>query len=320
MSDVQHTQMVLGAAMAIAALGTFVLSLAGRWLGGSWTTLLAILAAMLLCYQPLIGASLLAGFKTDLLRRILLGAIPFTLAAMALSFKKVPPYLRFTFGLLAPDMFLWWVFAHFDLATPRQTLFVSKIAPVGLAILAGWALIEPIALRSSGAAAPIVVGPVTAGLAFLLFLSAENQAGLMAPIIPATALGALFAAIIAFFLRRPISLARGPVLLWLTLGGALFAFMWLDTEELPLRYLYWIAAAPPLAWMVEIGPVRKSKPWQRESIRLALVAAPVIVACTLAFQQHRKDAAAAGDEYGMLSPQVDCSTSSFMAASGSRGF
>jgi len=42
----------------------------------------------------LIGASLTDGFKTDLLRRILIAAIPFTALAIALSFKKVPFIVR----------------------------------------------------------------------------------------------------------------------------------------------------------------------------------------------------------------------------------
>jgi hypothetical protein len=301
-SDIQHTQMILGMAIASAMLGTLLLSLLGRWIGGSWITLIATLAACLLAYQPLIGASLFAGYKTDLLRRILLAAIPFTAVSIALSFKKVPLYARLIFVAIGPMALLYWVFSHFDISVPRLALYENKILPISLAIIAAWALIEPIAKRSPGAAAPIIIGATTAGLSFLLILSAENQAGLMAPIIPATAGGAVLAAVVAALIRKPIDFARGPVLLWLTLIAALFAFMWLDTEKLPVPYLYWIAAAPLLGWVPEIGPIHRLKPWKRESLRLVLVIVPVIVAMILAFKQHKKEAAESGDEYGWVQP------------------
>ncbi len=298
-TDIQHTQMVLGAAMTIAALGTFFLSLASRWIGGVWATLLAVTVALLLSYQPLINAPLLP-VGTDLLRRILVAVIPFALAVLLLSFKKVPWWARLIFAIVGPAGLLLLIFSHFEPSIARQDFFLYKIGPVALSIFIAWLLVEPLASRSPGAAAPIVIGPVTGGLAFLLMLSAESNAGQLAPIIPATALGALLAAVVAFLIGKPISFARGPILLWLTLISALFAFMWFDTDDMPLRYLYWIATAPLLAWIPELGPIKKLKPWKRESLRLLLVAIPVLVAVTLAFRQHREDAKAAGDEFGCI--------------------
>jgi hypothetical protein len=306
MNDIQHTQMLLGAAMVMAALGTLLLALLGRWIG-AWITLLAILAALLICYQPLINASLFAGFKTDLLRRILIGLIPFTLGLLVVSRPNKIAAGRILFALLAPSLLLWWVFAHFDLAVPRQTLLLHKIVPIGLAIFIAWLLIEPLAVKSPGAAAPIVIGAFSGGLAFLLMLSAENQAGLIAPIIPATALGALLAAIAASILKSPITFARGPVLLWLTSIAALFAFLWLDTDQLPTRDLYWTATAPLLAWIPQWKPIHRRNAWQRESLRLLLVLVPVVIAIILAFNQHKKEAAESGDEYGQVqSPAPMC--------------
>jgi hypothetical protein len=301
-TSIQHAQLVQGMAIAIAMLGTLTFSLLGRWIGGVWTTLLATLAACLFAYQPLIGASLFAGFKTDLLRRILIAAVPFTALTILLAFKKVPGLVRLLFVVAAPSLLLYWIFIRFDLAVPRQMLLIHKIFPISLTIFIAWALIEPIAKRSPGSAAPIIVGASTAGIAFLLLLSNENQAGLMAPIIPATAGGAALAACIASLLGKPLNFSRGPVLLWLTLIAALFAFMWFDLEQLPLPYLYWVAAAPLLAWIPEIGPIHRLKPWKRESLRLLLVLAPVIVAIILAFRQHKKEAAESGDEYGFVQP------------------
>jgi hypothetical protein len=301
-NSIQHTQQILGMAIIFAMLGTLLFSLLGRWIGGVWTTLLATLAACLLAYQPLIGASVFADFKTDLLRRILIAFIPFAAIAILLSLKKVPWFIRFIFAVAAPGFLRYWIFVHFDLAVPRQTLLIHKILPVSLIAFVAWALIEPIAKRSPGVAAPVIVAASAAGVAFLLMLSNENQAGLMAPIIPATAGGAALAACVASLWGKPLDFSRGPVLIWLTLMAALFAFMWFDTEQLPLPYLYWLAAVPLLAWIPEIGTIHRLKPWKRESLRLLLVLIPVVITVIFAFRQHKKEAAESGDEYGFVQP------------------
>lgn len=307
--------MVLGAAMGLAALGTMIFSILGRWIGGAWTTMFAIVAAFLLVYQPIMNAPLIPGLsaatmtttflaavKSDALRRIIVAAVPFTAVAMLLSLQRIPFLVRLLFALIGPAALLGWVFAHFDVAIPRPEFYTHKILPISLVIFITWLLIEPIAMRSAGSATPIVIGPLTAGLAQLLLLSADSQTGMIAAILPATALGALLAAIIGWFLGKPISFSRGPVIVWLTLIGTLFGFMWLDSEDLPSRYLYWIAAAPVLAWIVELPLLKKRKPWIRETVRLALVAIPVVVAVVLAFKQHNAEQKAAGDEYGFVQP------------------
>jgi hypothetical protein len=300
--SIQHMQIIIGIVIGLAMAGTLVLSLASRWIGGVWTTLLGILAACLIGYRPLIDASLFAGFDRDPLRRILLGMIPFTAIIALLSPRKIPAIARILLALLGPSVVFYWVFSRFDLSVPPATLLFHEVLPVGLAIFAGWVVIEPLAHRSPGAAAPIAIGAVTAGLAALLLLSAENQAGLMAPLIPATAGGAVLASIVAALIRKPIHFARGPVLLWLTLIAALFAFMWLDTEKLPLPWLYWIAGAPLLAWIPEIPVLHRIKPWKRETLRLVLVLTPVTFGVVLAYNQHKKEAAESGDEYSWVTP------------------
>ena len=301
-TDIQHTQMMMGLILACATAGVMVVALIGHWLGGVWTTVLATAAAMVLTYQPLIGAPVFSNFKTDMLRRILVAAMPFTVTLMLLSLKLVPRWARVVFVVIGPALLLGWVFIHFDVSVPRQELMLHKIAPLAGTIAIVWLLIEPLAVRSPGAAAPIVVTGVTAGIALLLVLSPENQAGLVGPVIPATAGGALLAALVGAMFKWKISFARGPVLLWLTLTGAIFAFMWLDTDSMPIPFLYWIAAALPLAWIPEIGALHRLKPWKRELLRGLLVLVPVVIGMTLAWKQHSKEAAESGDPYGIVLP------------------
>jgi hypothetical protein len=306
-SDIQHTQTVLGMAILFAMLGTLLLSLVGRWIGGAWTVLLAILLASLVAYQPLCNSPLFGRLATDRQQRILLAAIPFTLLLIGLSFKRIPLLLRVISAIVGPAMMLTWVFYGYDKTVPMMTIFTTRIAPICLSLFVVWLLIEPIAIRTPGAAAPMILGFLGAGCGFLLMLSAENQAGLMGLMVPATAGGATLAAIVAAMFRKQLSAARGPVLLWLTLLASQFAYLWIahSTKEMPLNYLTWLAAVPLLAWIPEIGPIHRIKPWKRETLRFVLLAIPVVITMVAAKKQHDREAAEAGDPFGILwqSPQ-----------------
>lgn len=284
-SSIQHTQLMLGAAMLIAALGTLLLSLAGRWIGSAWTTLLAVLLTYVVAYQPLIGAPLFAGLKTDILRRIIVTAIPFALILIALSFKRVPLIARLLFTILGPSLMLWFVFANYPM--DRSALLLHRVVPIGIVILIAWMLIEPIAVRSPGTAVPLVIGCFTGPAAFVLLNSTQQQAGEMAPLIPATAAGALLAAMLASLFTRPLNFARGPILLWLTLTGSMYAFLWID-GDLPLNHLYWIATIPLLAWIAEIPPIHRLKPWKRELIRFAIMLTPAIIVFVRVYKEMQQ--------------------------------
>jgi hypothetical protein len=298
--DVQQTQKLLVEMLALSAVGTFVLSLVGRWIGGAWTTMVAITSAVVLVYKPMVGGLVFDNFTTDLIRRILIAAIPFTALVLATSWKTGPAWGRFAVAALAPTAMLYWVFMHYDLAVPRVTLLTHEVLPVAGVVLVLWAMIEPIAVRTPGPAVPIVLGFTTGGIAiFLLLLSQGSQAGEISPMLPASAAGALLAAIASSFIgKKPLSFARGPVLLWLTLTAAFFSFMWFDTNEIPLVDLLLIASVPVLAWIPETGTIHRMKPWKRESIRFVLLAIPFGMAVVLANRQS----AAQEQELGLQGP------------------
>jgi hypothetical protein len=302
-ASIQHTQMILGMAIAFAMLGTLLLCLLGRWLGGSWTTLLATLTACLLAFSSLTGSTFFSRISTDLYQRTFAALIPFTAVLIGLSFKRIPTILHILFALIAPAILLSWVFYHYDVTVPRQTLFLHKILPAAGVIFAIWALLEPIAVRTPGVAAPMSIGFLSAGGAFLLLLSAENNAGMLAPLVSATAGGAVLAGLVASISSKPISLARGPILLWLTVSTSLFTLLWMSTDKLPLQYLCWLASVPLLAWIPEIGPIHRLKHWKRETLRFALLAIPVILTVIAAKKQHDKEAAESGDPFGMVWPK-----------------
>jgi hypothetical protein len=301
-SSIQQFQMLLGMAIGLAMLGTFIFSLAGRWIGGVWTTLVAVPVICPIAYRLVLNVHLFSNLKTDLIQRILAAAIPFTACIILMSVRRIPPWARFLFAVIGPTMFLYWIFSQWSTATlPRVTLLTNDVIPVSIGILVAWLLIEPVASRSPGAAAPLVLGFFLGGVTFILMISSPgSQVGQIAPVLCATIGGAMLAAVVSFFIgQKSLSFARGPVLLWLTLAGGLFAFVWFYTD-LPAIYLEMIAVAPLIAWIPEIGPVHRLKPWKRELLRVALLAIPVLIACALAYKQHKREAVESGDDYSFL--------------------
>lgn len=304
--------MIQAAAGMIAAVVTLMFTVAGRWIGGAWTTLLAILLCVLLAFHPLIHAELFGNLTTDRMQRSLFALIPFAVLLAGLSLKRVPISVHTLAALIGPVLVLTWAYFGYGmqkgmspevLHQHRVMLYGQRIVPVSLCVFVLWMLIEPIAVRSAGLAAPMVIALLAIACTFLLMFSAENNAGLMATPVAGSAGGAAMATLVAALIgKKSMSLARGPVLLWLAILGSLFGYLWINTDQLPLKYLSWLATVPLLAWIPEIGPIHRLKVWKRESIRLLLIAIPVVLTMTMAFKEHQREAAAAGDPFGMLLP------------------
>ena len=186
---------------------------------------------------------------------------------------------------------------------PRSTVYVHRILPICGAIFAIWLILEPMAVRTPGPGVPMVVAALAIASTFLLMLSSEPAAGLMSTPVSGIAIGGALAAFISTFIRnKQLSFARGPVLLWLTVLGMMFAFLWTSSDKLPLQYLYWLAAVPVLAWIPELPPIHRLKPWNREAIRVLLVGYPAMMSMMLAFKDHQVEAKASGDEFGLIYP------------------
>ena len=302
-SSIQDFQLLQALTAVVAGAATMILAFAGRWIGGVWTNLLAIAASIVLAYQPLLHKALFSNLKNDRLQMIVVGLIPFALILIALSFRKVPLALHVLFALIGPALVLLCVFYDYT-KVPLSTRFLHDIVPVCLAIFVCWCLLEPIASRSSTFAVPMVIGVLACASTFLLMLSKEQNAGLISTPVSGTAAGAALAAIgSAFIGKRQLSSARGPTLLWLTILGFMFGFLWISDGILPYKNLYWLASIPLLAWIPELGPFRKLKPWNRELIRLLLILIPAAISMTLAFKDHKREATESGDEYGLLDIQ-----------------
>jgi hypothetical protein len=301
--SIQDFQKLQAETAVIAAVVTMLLSLAGRWIGGVWTTLLSIAGCVLFAYQPLVNTTLFSNLKTDRLQMIIVGLIPFVLITIGLSFRKIPLFVHVIFAIIGPALVLGWAYHDYDVSEARMALFLHGIAPISIAIFILWLLLEPIAARSPGFALPMVIAVLAIASTFLLMLSKDQNAGLMSTPVSGTAIGAALAAIASGFIgKKQLSFTRGPTLLWLTVLGLMFGYLWISDDSMPLKYLYWLAAVPVVAWIPELGPIHRLKPWNREAIRFLVMVIPASIAMTLAFKDHKAEAKASGDEYGLHWP------------------
>jgi len=162
-----------------------------------------------------------------------------------------------------------------------------------IAVAAGIATIiygstEALSIESPGVAAPLVLGPVAAGVGAVLLLIGTTRLGLMGAATGLMILGWFFAALI----RKSVGFTRGPVYVVVALLTGLLAYDYFESDGVITAVeIAALAVAPLVGWIVEVPALRSWKAWKRELLRLALVAIPVGIAVTLAVIQHRKDLA-----------------------------
>jgi hypothetical protein len=121
----------------------------------------------------------------------------------------------------------------------------------------------------------------------LLLLGAGPKQGFLS-VTFAGIFGAYF--ILALILKKT-SLSCGPCLTAISLLASWLAYAHFDSNVITLPEISLVALAPALAWITEISPMDKWKPWKRELLRFALTATPIIIAIILAAVQFKKDAA-----------------------------
>ena len=297
---VAHLQAVFAITVAATVVAVAIFAIVGRWSGGVWTILLATSAVTYASYEPLIAMPPLARLATDPVQRTLAAAAVLAVLLAIASIRRVPAFVGTVVAVVAPATLLLWVFWRFNPAPfDRSGFILHRIVPAAAMSLVMWLLIEPLAVRLPGTAAATVATALAAGMAALLLLSAEAWSGQMATVTAAAVGGTLLACVVSAATGRPLPISRGPIALWLFLLASLFTFMWVDTDALPVGQLAWVSAAAVTAWLLEIGPPRRWRPWVRAVVRVGIVLLPVAVGVTLAFRQHFREAAESGDPYGM---------------------
>jgi hypothetical protein len=204
----------------------------------------------------------------------------FPLTLIALFEHKVFWPLRPLLTLIASAALAWLTLKPLT-PGPLATAIVSLAATIS------WILIEPLTARRPGPTGSILLWLLSTGSALLLLLGASPRLGFLV-----VTLAGVFGAYFLFSLllkKSPIS--AGPTLLCIPLLSAWLSYAYFDSSVITPIELSLLITAPLLAWLPEIPPLTKLKPWKRELLRAALTAAPIAIAITLAAIQFKKDSA-----------------------------
>ena len=327
---------LIGGTVAAIAVGTVVLCVIGglvgrRWGGGAWAVLLALAVAPLVADRPLLGERpqwrSTDPDHADAVQRIILAAAPLAVAATAMSGRRVPWPVRGVIAAAAPVAIVYWIVTAYP--GPPLADWPHRLAAPGAASLVLWALIEPLnwrtapssstppppgggstlpyaardptaARRPTGVAAPWVCGVLAAGVGLLNLFSTATAAGWVAVAVGGVIGGAFVVALTPW---AP-SFAGGPVAVVTSLLTCAVMAHRLGGGEVPTGSWLLLMAAPALAWVVELRPVRSWRPWLREPLRMALVAVPVVVAVVPGYHRWQKEQAAetSGPGWSMVTP------------------
>ncbi len=326
---------LIGGTVAAIAVGTVVLCLVGgllrrRWAGGAWAVLLALAVAPLAADKPLLGerpqwrAS--DPDHADAVQRIILAAAPLSLAAMALSARRVPWPVRGLLAAAAPVAIVYWVVTAYP--GPPLADWPHRLAAPAVASLVLWLLIEPLNWRTvssprptptppaaplpyatgdttaaahpTGVAAPWVCGALAAGVGLLNLFSTATAPGWVAVAVGGVVGGAFLVALTPW---AP-SFAGGPVAVVTSLLACAVMAHRVGGGEVPTAAWLLLIAAPAAAWVVELRPMNSWRPWLREPLRMALVAVPVVVAVVPGYRRWQKEQAAetSGPGWSMVVP------------------
>ena len=283
---------LIGGTMAAVTVGALVLCLAGgllrdRWAGGCWALLLALAVAPLATDEPFLGDGpqwrATDPNHGDPAQRVILAAVPLAAAAALLASRRWPAWPRGLLAVAAAAGVVGWCLAAFP-NPPADGRGQAAFAAVAAAVL--WLLIEPLAVRRpTGVAAPWVCGCLAAGVALLNLFSSNTSPGWVAMAVGGVIGGAFLFALTG---RGP-SFAGGPVAVIAALLASVAVTNHLGGGEVPTGRWVLLGVAAVVPWAVELRPVRNWRPWLREPLRMALVAAVVIAAVAPAYRDYDRE-------------------------------
>jgi hypothetical protein len=280
----QDIRVIISLTLVAAAVLGFALTFIGIRMGqlaAACGAIIATAAVVILAHRPLAGGYP-AWSATDALQRGVWTSVPLALIAVLCWFPKIPFLLRVVIFEHCAAAALLWIFILYP--TPADTqpvVFLLEWVGIPTAMLLVLGLIaEPIAVRSTGVAIPLMIGFLCAGIGGLTLMSTTTIPGQIIAAMGAVVGGVMIAAAMS----KPILFARGPVFFWLAIITVLWVPALYDADTVPWRALLPILGSPLLAWLVEIPLIKRWKTWKRESLRAVLLAIPVGIGLFLGYQ------------------------------------
>ena len=282
----------LGVPMIIAALLAWIGGRAPR--GSSWGAIAGLAIGLLIAYRAFLSRwSPLPAIEAP--ERIVVFTVGLAIAALLLCWQRVPWIARVLLAIAANVLIVWYVFRPMPVSSLPVNRLWTYVAITAAASLALTGLIERIGQRSGSVAAALVLGPFTAGVGLIDFLTGNAKLGWLG-----ASMGLIvFGWFVAVIISRTTSLARGPIVVCMTALAALLSFGYFVSDSMTTVELLLLAVAPVLGLIAELPPVQRWKPWRRELARLVLVAIPIGVAIGIAvpkFIRENSEATSASQE------------------------
>jgi hypothetical protein len=219
----------------------------------SWPPILGLCVGLVVAYRGFAGVWVPVP-PVDAPERIIVFAVGLGVVACFANLRIVPTPIRIVLAIVAPAAVLWFIFK--PLPTSAITLEQKRAAIVvatGIATVL-WASTEALAIKNTGAAAPLLLW--------------------------------FFAAV----LRRSIVFTRGPVYVVVAILTGLVTYDYVVSDNsITLLETGLLAIAPLLGWIVEIPALRRWHVCKREALRLILVSIPIGLAVMPAVIQFRKE-------------------------------
>jgi hypothetical protein len=282
----------LGVPLLIAAVLAWIGGRAPR--GSSWGAIVGLAIGLLVAYRAFLSRwSPLPAIEAP--ERIVVFTVGLTIAAVLLSWRGVPWIARVLLAIAANVLIVWYVFRPMPVSSLPVNRMWTYVAITAAASLVLTGLIERIGQRSGSVAMALVLGPLAAGVGAINMLTDNAKLGDLGAAIGVMIFGWLLAALFT----KNGTLSRGPVIVCMAALAALLSFGYFGSQSMTTIQLVLIAAAPCLACVAELPPVRRWKGWRQELIRLVLVVIPIGVAVGIAvpeFIRQNREATSASQE------------------------
>ncbi len=201
-------------------------------------------------------------------------AVAVATASMLLVSARIPRRLGWAVAVLAAIAAAW-------LLVPQwQESRVAWMVALASATAAVWIASFTLAKRTPAVSPPLVMLIAASFAVLVLERSATARFAQLAGVLAASSGGCLVAALLGSAPKMGPGMAGGAAVL---LVGLMFTGHFNHFSDVPPVCFFLVAGAPLLAWVGQLGPLRRRRPWQRLTAEALAVLLPVAVALALAF-------------------------------------
>ena len=197
-----------------------------------------------------------------------------TVAAMLVGSSRVPRPVGWAIVVLVATAAAWLLVPQWQESRLAWTIALACAATVV------WIALFTLAKRTSVVSLSLVVLIAASAAALVLERAATARFAQLAGVLAASGGGCLVVASLRSAPKMGPGLAGGGAVL---LVGLMFTGHFNHFSDIPAVCFFLVATAPLMAWMGQLGPIRRRKSWQRLVFEAVAVLVPAGIALALAF-------------------------------------